>query len=124
MTETLHDFDAWSDEAEEAAIAAFAETVEVRHIIVEGRVILRLPDQSTLSIPIDVSYEQLEQILEAESSPAAQLQLLLELLGQDGDSQALRKQGLFVVTGVAKRYFDIWQKVRQVTLGESARSSA
>ena len=113
-------FEAWDEEAEEAAIAEAAARMNVPCIIIEGKTFAgRFPDGTIIKTPMDFTVAQIEQISEENDNPVDQLKALLRMMGNDKTVEALQEASLPSVLIYAEKYFKAVQQVAQVALGKS-----
>ena len=113
------DFESWDEAAEQAAIAAAAAAVEVKYIIIEGKVfVARFPDGEIVKVPIKVSLNDISAITTETSNELEQVKSLLQILGQDDDLEVLGNEDILAVTDFAAKYFRVFEKISQVALGE------
>ena len=108
--EVEYDFDSWSDEAEQQAIAALVP--DVRHIIVENRFIGRFLDGTLVELPLRLSVDdiaELEQV--APGDPIEQLRHLLTKVGGEKAAKSFTSHDIAETMILASKFFDIIQRI-------------
>lgn len=116
------DFDAWTEEDEAKAIEAIAESSKIRYVISEGTFFCgRFPDGRVIKTPLRITVEMIELIGEKQGSDVEQIKMLLGLLGQTKDVEYLAGADLLATVDYAAKYFRIFEKVAQISMGEFAR---
>ena len=116
-------FDAWDEAAEEAAIQHAARVMDVRYIIVEGRTFAgRFPDGTIVKAPLSISVDDLDALTAEHDNPVDQVKALLERIGDADGAKALGVQNLTSVVIYANRFFDVFQRVAQASMGKSSGS--
>ena len=116
-------FDAWDEAAEEAEIQHAARVMDVRYIIVEGRTFAgRFPDGTIVKAPLSISVDDLDALTAEHDNPVDQVKALLERIGDADGAKALGAQNLTSVVIYANRFFDVFQRVAQASMGKSSGS--
>lgn len=116
-------FDQWDEAAEEAAIVAAAALVDVKCIIIEGRLFAgRFPDGAIVKAPLAISVEDLDVITAENDNPVDQIKGLLTRIGDEDGAASLARQNLPSVVIFAEKFFDTFQRIAQASLGKSATS--
>lgn len=116
------DFDAWSEDDEKKAIEAIAHLAKIRYVISEGSIFCgRFPDGRVIKTPLRITVDTLEQLAAAEVTELEQVKMLLGMLGQDDDVDYLKTADLLSAIDYAAKYFRIFEKVTQMSMGEFMR---
>jgi hypothetical protein len=116
-------FDTWDEAAEEAAFQHAARVMDVRYIIVEGRTFAgRFPDGTIVKAPLSISVDDLDALTAEHDNPVDQVKALLERIGDADGAKALGAQNLTSVVIYANRFFDVFQRVAQASMGKSSGS--
>lgn len=114
--EPAYDFDSWSDEAEEKAIAALVPNI--RYIIVERDFIGRFSDGVTVRMPLSISLDDVDALQEESASPVDQFKKLLSSVGGDAVARQFSSHDLVETSVLAEKYFTVLQKVTKASLPE------
>lgn len=116
-----YDFDAWNDTAEDGALRELAAAQRIKYIISrDGTFVARFPDGRVIHTPLHLSVETIDTVNGLGDKPEAdQIRTLLELLGQAEDLEYLKKADLISVADYAGKYFRAFERLSQMTLGES-----
>lgn len=116
-----YDFDAWNNAAEEDVLRALAATQKIKYIISrDGTFVARFPDGRIIRTPLHLSAETIDTVNGLGDKPEAdQIRTLLDLLGQADDLDYLKKTDLLSVADYAGKYFRAFERLSQMTLGES-----
>lgn len=116
-------FDAWDDAAEEAAIAEAAQALDVKHIIIEGRIFAgRFPDGTIVRAPLSISVDDLDALTAEHDNPVDQVKALLVRIGDEDSAKTLGGQNLASVVIFADKFFGAFQKIAQASMGKSSAS--
>lgn len=112
----VYDFDNWSEEAEQKAIAAAVP--DVKYIIVENRFIGRLADGTIVEVPLTLTLDEIDEMQESHATPIDQFKSILKKVG--GDALASDFSGRDMVEGaiLAEKYFRVLQRVQQAAFPE------
>lgn len=112
-------FDSWDEEKEEAAIAEAAALVDVKYIIIEGRVFAgRFPDGTIIKAPLELTLEQIDKLSEAEEVQVDQVKELFRMLGDDSSAEALDRQNLASAIIFATKFFETFERISKAALGK------
>lgn len=113
-------FAEWDEAKEEAALTEAALACDVPCILLNGGTMCagKFPDGTVIRSPMTFTVEQLESITATEESTVDQLMGLLEIMGNKKTAKALRKQPLTSVVIYAEKYFTLFQKVAQASMGK------
>lgn len=115
------DFEGWTDEAENAALAVLAGENSIQYVISENRFFVgRFKDGRIIKTPLVLSVNLLEAVTGFEDqSDVEQIKHLMELLGKDEDLEYLNQADIFSAIDYAQKYFSIFEKITRLTMGES-----
>lgn len=116
-------FDAYDEESEAALLKSIGDELKPKFMIIEQSLAARFPDGLIVKVTLDVPFSTFQEMSADDKSPTEQIALLLDVLGQDKDREALERQGTTAVMAFAERYFRAWAKVVGVEQGESDGSS-
>lgn len=111
-----YDFDGWSDDVEEKAIAAL--TPDVRHIIVEDRFIGRFLDGKLFELTLKLSVDDIDELDQLEVGPVDQVKHLLTKLGSEKAAKEFTAHNISESMILATRYFKILQRISGIKLPE------
>lgn len=111
-----YDFDNWSEEDEEKAIAAAVP--EVKYIIVEKRFIGRLADGTIVEAPLSISLDEVDEMQAAYVTPVDQFKSILKKVGGDELAADFSKRDMVEGAILAEKYFRTLQKVQQAAFPE------
>jgi hypothetical protein len=116
-------FDAWDDAAEEAAIAEAAQALDVKHIIIEGRIFAgRFPDGTIVRAPLSISVDDLDALTAEHDNPVDQVKALLVRIGDEESAKTLGGQNLASVVIFADKFFGAFREIAQASMGKSSAS--
>lgn len=115
------DFEGWTDEAENAALAVLAGENSIQYVISENRFFVgRFKDGRIIKTPLVLSVNLLEAVTRFEDqSDVEQIKHLMELLGKDEDLEYLNQADIFSAIDYAQKYFSMFEKITRLTMGES-----
>lgn len=115
------DFEGWTDEAENAALAVLAGENSIQYVISENRFFVgRFKDGRIIKTPLVLSVNLLEAVTGFEDqSDVEQIKHLMELLGKDEDLEYLNQADIFSAIDYAQKYFSMFEKITRLTMGES-----
>lgn len=115
------DFEGWTDEAENAALAVLAGENSIEYVISENRFFVgRFKDGRIIKTPLVLSVNLLEAVTGFEDqSDVEQIKHLMELLGKDEDLEYLNQADIFSAIDYAQKYFSMFEKITRLTMGES-----
>lgn len=116
-------FDSYDEADEDTLLEAIGAVLKPKFMIIEQSLAARFPDGLIVKVTLDVPFSTFQEMSADDKSPTEQIALLLDVLGQDKDREALEKQGTTAVMAFAERYFRAWAKVVGVEQGESDGSS-
>lgn len=111
-----YDFDNWSEDAEEKAIAAAVP--EVKYIIVEKRFIGRLGDGTITEVPLTLSFDFIDQLQADYSTPIDQFKAILTEIGGEAISDDFGKRDMVEGAILAEKYFRVLQRIQQAAFPE------
>lgn len=114
--ETEYDFDNWSPEDEEKALAALVP--QIKHIIVEKQFIGRFPDGVIVKLPLTLSLDDVDALQAEASSPVDQFKSLLERLAGTEVAAEFSRHDLTETVVMAERFFTIFERVAKASLPE------
>lgn len=116
-----YDFEGWTDEAENAALALLAGENSIQYVISENRFFVgRFKDGRIIKTPLVLSVNLLEAVTGFEDqSDVEQIKHLMELLGKDEDLEYLNQADIFSAIDYAQKYFSMFEKITRLTMGES-----
>ncbi|MDK6399573.1 hypothetical protein QP426_00625 [Pauljensenia sp. UMB1235] len=116
-----YDFEGWTDEAENAALAVLAGENSIQYVISENRFFVgRFKDGRIIKTPLVLSVNLLEAVTGFEDqSDVEQIKHLMELLGKDEDLEYLNQADIFSAIDYAQKYFSMFEKITRLTMGES-----
>lgn len=116
------DFDAWTDETEEKTLEALIESSKIRYVISEGAFFHgRFPDGRVIKTPLKLTVGMIELIGEKQGSDVEQIKMLLGLFGQEEDVEYLAGADLMSAIDYAAKYFRVFEKIAQISMGEYSR---
>ncbi|MFC4223571.1 hypothetical protein [Lysinibacter cavernae] len=115
-TKAEYDFDSWTDDAEEKAIAAIVP--DVRYIIVGDTFVGRFADKVTVELPLKLSLDIINELAALSDDPLEQLVFLLTKLGGAEAAAEFTKHDVAETAVLASKFFTILQRVTQASLPE------
>ncbi|MGW9345587.1 hypothetical protein ACWGR3_28960 [Streptomyces albidoflavus] len=111
-----YDFDNWTEEAEEKAIAALVP--DVRWIIVEQNFIGRFVDGTIVKLPIRLSVDDIDELDAVAASPVDQLKHLLTKIGGADAAKEFTSHDIAEAMVLATKYFTVLRRVAGASLPE------
>lgn len=111
-----YDFDNWSDEDEEKAIAAAVP--DVKHIIVERRFIGRLSDGTIVEAPLTITLDEIDELQGEGAAPVDQFKSILRKVHGEKAATDFGKTDLVEGAILAEKYFRTLQRVQQAAFPE------
>jgi hypothetical protein len=112
-------FDTWDEAKEEAAIAEAAEAMDVKYIIIEGRIFAgRFPDGTVVKAPLTVTLDQIDAVSQVSDSEVDQVKELFKMIGDDEAVAAFEKQNIASTIIYAVKFFDALKRVTNSALGK------
>lgn len=111
-----YDFDSWSPEKEEQALADLAP--KIQHIIVERSFIGRFEDGKIVKLTLDLSVDDIDELEALKVGPTDQFRYLLKKLGSAEVADEFTGRNIAEAVLMAEKYFTILQKSTQATLPE------
>lgn len=112
-----YDFDNWTAEDEEAALAEVREAIQVKYVIVENSFVGRFPDGTEMKLPFSVSIDDIEAVV-AAGTEVDGLKILFERIAGTEAADTFASQPLPSATDFAAKYFGLFRKITGVDLGE------
>ncbi|GGH34234.1 hypothetical protein [Microbacterium album] len=112
-----YDFDAWTPEDEEKAIAAIAP--EVKYIIVERTFVGRFFDGTIVKASLALSLNDVDALQAEHENEIDQFRALIKVVGGEENVSALSRQDISDVAQMATKYFDVLQRIQGANRPES-----
>lgn len=112
-----YDFDTWSDEDEEKAIAAAVP--DVKYIVVERRFVGRFTNGELVEVPLSLSLDDVEALQEGHDAAVDQFKMLLRVVGGDDVASTFGRQDLVEAAIMAEKYFRVLNRIQQAAFPES-----
>jgi hypothetical protein len=112
-----YDFDSWTEEDEQKAIAALVP--DVRYIIVEGDFIGRFVDGTTVRMTLSISLDDVNELTADSADPVDQLTALLRKLAGDAAAAEFTSHNLAETIVMAEKFFKVFTRISQASLPES-----
>jgi hypothetical protein len=113
-------FDSWDEEKETAAIAEAAAAMDVKYIIIEGRIFAgKFPDGTIIKAPLDISLDQIDAISAENDAQVDQVKELFRMIGDEAAAVELEKQNLASTIIYAQKFFAVFQRITEAALGKS-----
>lgn len=112
-----YDFDNWSEEDEDRAIAALVP--DVKSIIVERRFIGRFLDGDTVEVPLTLSLDDVDALQNEGASPVDQFRTILKQIGGDDAAAKFSRHDLAETVILAEKYFRTLARVQMAAFPES-----
>ncbi len=116
-TAPAYDFDSWSDEDEEKAIAAAVP--DVKYIVVERRFVGRFTNGELVEVPLSLSLDDVEALQEQNDAAVDQFKMLLRVVGGDDVASTFGRQDLVEAAIMAEKYFRVLNRIQQAAFPES-----
>lgn len=111
-----YDFDNWSEDDEQKAIAAIAP--EVKYVIVERTFVGRFFDGTIVKASLALTLDDVDALQAEHDNEIDQFRALIRVVGGDENVRELSRQDISDVTALAVKYFDILEKVQKSTRPE------
>jgi hypothetical protein len=105
-----YDFDSWSEEAEEKAIAAIAP--EVKYIIVERSFVGRFRDGTVVKADLSLSLDDVDALQAEHTNEIDQFRELIRVVGGEENVRALSRQDISDVGAMSEKYFNVLQRIQ------------
>jgi hypothetical protein len=112
-----YDFDAWTEEDENKAIAALVP--EVKYIIVERMFVGRFPDGVIVKLPLSISLNDIDEMSERTPNPVDQVKSLLLTIGGEDAVGEFTKHDLAETMVMAEKFFTVFSRIAGASLPES-----
>lgn len=112
-----YDFDSWTEEDEENALAALAP--EIKHIIVERSFVGRFRDGTIIKLPLDISLDDIDVLSENHDNPVDQIKALLTKIGGDDAAKQFTRQNMADAIAMASKFFAVFARIAGATVPES-----
>lgn len=109
---------AWTEQDEDAQIAALAADTKIKYIIVEhSKFVGRFPDGTIVVAPLRVPFGVLLDAIENDD-PMDQFTALMHAIGDEGTLDALRAGDSLSAADYIQKYFAVFAKAQQASMGE------
>ena len=115
-TDIVYDFDNWSPEAEDAALAVLND---VRYIIVEGDFVGRFADGSIVRIPLGITMQTVEELQEKHTNTIDQFKSLLTTFAGEDVAAELASRNLVSMGIMTEKYFRALKRAQELAFPES-----
>lgn len=115
---TFDEITAATEAANDAAIAAYAETARVKTLFKDGVLYAGFSDGSVLSAGFELSLDDLEAIQAAEQEPMKQFRVMLQRTGGKATASKLAGRSALEATQFMEAWFETFTKLQGVQLGE------
>ncbi|PRI10917.1 hypothetical protein [Leucobacter massiliensis] len=112
-----YDFDSWSEEAEEKAIASLAPVVQ--HIIVGKDFIGRFEDGTIVKLPLSITLDEIDELTEKTGNPVDQVKVLLEQIGGKDAVREFTRHNMTETIAMAERFFKVFARIAGASVPES-----
>jgi hypothetical protein len=112
-----YDFDSWSEEDEEKAIAALVP--QIKHIIVEKTFVGRFPDGVIVKLPLSISLDDIDAMSETTPNPVDQVKELLNRMGGPEALAEFTRHDLAETIVMAERFFQVFTRIAGASFPES-----
>lgn len=112
-----YDFDSWTEDDEEKALAALAP--DVKHIIVERSFVGRFRDGTIIKLPLDISLDDIDVLSESHDNPVDQIKALLAQIGGDDAAKEFTRQNMADAIAMATKFFNVFARIAGATVPES-----
>lgn len=112
----VYDFDNWSEEDEEKAIAAIAP--EIKYIIVARTFVGRFFDGTIVKASLGLSLDDVDQLQAKHDNEIDQFRSLIAVVGGDENVRELSRQDIADVGQMALKYFNVLERIQGATRPE------
>ncbi|WP_455904722.1 hypothetical protein [Microbacterium sp.] len=112
-----YDFDNWSEEDEEKAIAALAP--KIKHIIVEKNFLGRFEDGTIVRLPLSITLNEIDVLSEKTDNPVDQVKVLLEQMGGKEALAEFTNHNMTETIAMADRFFTVFSRIAGASVPES-----
>ena len=116
-TAPVYDFDNWTDEDEDKAIAALVP--DVKYIIVERRFVGRFTDGDVVEVPLSISLDSIDAMQLQNESPVDQFRGILRDIGGEEAAAKFSRHDIAETAILAEKYFRALQRVQRAAVPES-----
>jgi hypothetical protein len=122
---TAADFDDWSPEDEQQALASVAAGNKIRHIIKNGQYWALAPHGRIYKLPLSLSINDFERLDTAQndSESIKALEDILSAFAGDDQAEALKGEPIQVVMNLLSDFGDVIARSQGAELGKSTGSS-
>ncbi len=122
---SVKDFEAWTLEDEEKALASAAESMKVKHLIKGDSVWFLAPHGHVYKLPLALSIDDFDRLskVQSDSEQVQALKGMLEAFAGEQASMQLSKEPVIVPINILRDYGELISKMQGVELGKSSTSS-
>ena len=110
------DFDDWTSEQEEAALKQLAQAAKCKYAIGDNHFYGKFPDGTIISMPLNLSLDDVNDITEGDVSSVDQFTRLIEKIAGKDDAKKFLAQPTPSMIDMANKYFETFQKLNQLVL--------
>ena len=110
------DFDDWTSEQEEAALNQLAQAAKCKYAIGDNHFYGKFPDGTIISMPLNLSLDDVNDITEGDVSSVDQFTRLIEKIAGKDDAKKFLAQPTPSMIDMANKYFETFQKLNQLVL--------
>ncbi|WP_137648207.1 hypothetical protein [Bifidobacterium moukalabense] len=121
----VKDFEAWTPEDEEKALASAAESMKVKHLIKGDSVWFLAPRGRVYRLPLALSIDDFDRLskVQSDSEQVQVLKGMLEAFAGEQAAMQLSKEPVIVPINILRDYGAIISRMQGVGLGKSTTSS-
>lgn len=116
-SKTAYDFDKWTEEDEEHAIASAVPNV--KHIIAERRFVGRFEDGDIVEVPLSISLNDIDALQAEYPTPVDQFRAIIRTLGGEEAEQKFSQHDLVEAVIMSEKFFRVLQRVQAAAFPES-----
>lgn len=114
--EPEYDFDNWSEDMEEKAIAALAP--KIKYIIVEKTFIGRFEDGAIVKLPLSITLDDIDHLSAEFTNPVDQVKELLKTMGGEDSVKEFTRHNMTETIGMAEKFFSVFQRIAGASVPE------
>jgi len=112
-----YDFDSWTEDDEEKALAAL--TPQIKYIVVERSFVGRFEDRTIIKLPLNISLDDIDALAQKFDNPVDQVKELLMRIGGEEATKEFTRQNMVDTIAMATKFFEIFARIAGATVPES-----
>lgn len=113
------DFDNWTEEQERAALEDLQHNSQVKHIIKDNKLYVRVPSGSVYALNLTLSIDEYADLVGVgDADNVETIRLLLSKITLFDKAEALAKEPVLTLLNVIKDYMSVVESLQGVDLGK------